>query len=272
MTSSSAETPRGLRPDDPAFDISDRDDVAALLSAEERHFWHRSRNRFIRAKLARLGVTSGARVVELGCGAGCVAAELASAGYDLTGVDGHRSLIDVAAARAPTAEFLCRDLRAGVPDLPAGAFDAACLFDVIEHLDRPEQALETALALTRPGGYVVGTVPAMMALWSGIDEHAGHKTRYSSSTLREVLSRAKGATIVEIAPFFRTLVPLMWAQRRLIGRRGGAAASVKNLSVPPSPVNAALLAMVTLEHAFAPALDKLPLPGTSLWFALNKEV
>jgi SAM-dependent methyltransferase len=277
MTSSSGETrrsgaleaPRGLAPDDPAFDISDRDDVAALFSAEERHFWHRSRNRFIRARLARLGVSLGARIVELGCGAGCVAAELASAGYDLTGVDGHPALLEVAAMRAPAARFHCRDLRAGVPDLPEGAFDVACLFDVIEHLDRPEQAVETAIALARPVGYVVGTVPAMMALWSGIDEHAGHKTRYSRATLRDVLSRAAGARVVEIAPFFRSLVPLMWAQRRLIGARGSAAASVKNLTVPSSPVNAALFAMVTLEHALAP--DRLPLPGTSLWFALKRE-
>jgi SAM-dependent methyltransferase len=279
MTSSSVEErravtddgPRALAPDDPSFDISDSDDVAALLSAEERHFWHRSRNRFIRARLARLGVAPGARVVELGCGAGCVAAELASAGYELTGVDGHRALIDVAAARAPTAEFHCRDLRAGVPDLPEDAFDVACLFDVIEHLDRPEQAIETAIALVHPGGHVVGTVPAMMALWSGIDERSGHKTRYSRTTLREVLGRAGGATVVELAPFFRSLVPLMWAQRRLIGARASAAASVKNLTVPPSPVNTALFAMVTLEHALAPALDKLPLPGTSLWFALKKK-
>jgi SAM-dependent methyltransferase len=279
MTSSSVEArrsmtgdgQRGLAPDDPSFDISDEGDVAALLSAERRHFWHRSRNRFIRARLARLGVPQGARVVELGCGAGCVAAELASAGYELTGVDGHRALIDVAASRAPTAEFLCRDLRAGVPDLPPDSFDVACLFDVIEHLDRPEQALQMAMALVRPGGHVAGTVPAMMALWSGIDEHSGHKTRYSRGSLREVLAAVRGATVVEVTPFFRSLVPLMWAQRRLIGARPSAAASVKNLTVPPAPVNSALFAMVTLEHALAPALDKLPLPGTSLWFALKKE-
>ncbi len=271
MTSSSADAPRGLAPDDPAFDISDRDDVAALLSAEERHFWHRSRNRFIVQRLARLGIAAGARVVELGCGAGCVAAELASAGYELTGVDGHQALVDVAMARAPRARFLCRDLREGVSDLPKGSFDVACLFDVIEHLDRPADALEMALSLVRPSGHLVGTVPALMALWSGIDEHAGHKTRYSRATLRGVLETIAGANIVEMAPFFRSLVPIMWAQRRLIGRRGSAGASVKNLTVPPKPVNAALHAMVTLEHALSGALEKFPLPGTSLWFVLKKK-
>jgi 2-polyprenyl-3-methyl-5-hydroxy-6-metoxy-1,4-benzoquinol methylase len=264
------ENPRELAPDDPAFDISDSADVAALLSAENKHFWHRSRNRYILAKLGRLGISPPARVIELGCGAGCVARELARAGYDTTGVDGHRALIDIARTRAPNAEFHCRDLRSGVGELPAETFDVACLFDVIEHLDHPEQALETAIALVRSGGFVVGTVPALMALWSGIDEHAGHKIRYSRATLDKVLSGVKGARIVEISPFFRSLVPMMWAQRRLIGRRPRASASVQNLTVPPVPVNAALLAMVTLEHMLAPALDKFHVPGTSLWFALKK--
>jgi hypothetical protein len=140
---------------------------------------------------------------------------------------------------------------------------------VIEHLDRPEDALDRAASFVRPGGYVVGTVPALMALWSGIDEHAGHKIRYSRATLRDVLSRAKGASIVEIEPFFRTLVPMMWAQRKLVGRRGTAAEAAQNLAVPAAPVNAALYSLVTLEHAAARALGTLPFPGASLWFALR---
>ncbi len=261
---------RELAPDDPSFDISDEGVMAALFSAEDRHFWHRARNRFILGRLRRLSLARGARIVELGCGAGCVARELSLAGYDLTGVDGHRALIDIAGKRAPTASFLCRDLRLGVPDLGAGTFDAACLFDVLEHLDEPDHALRTALDLVRSGGFVVGTVPALMSLWSGVDEQAGHKIRYTHATLREVLSAVTGARIVEIASFFRSLVPIIWAQRRLIGERASPSAAVKNLTVPPRPVNGALLAMVTLEHLAAPVLDKLGVPGASLWFALEK--
>ena len=264
------EGPRELAPDDPAFDISDSADVAALLSAEDKHFWHLARNRYILARLGRLGISPPARVIDLGCGAGCVARELVRAGYDTTGVDGHRSLIDIAKSRSPSAEFHCRDLRSALSDLPLRTFDVACLFDVIEHLDVPMQALETALTFVRPGGFVVGTVPALMALWSGIDEHAGHKTRYSRATLHRVLSGVKEARVLEVSAFFRSLVPMMWAQRRLIGRRARASASVKNLTVPPAPVNTALLAMVTLEHIVAPALDKVGVPGASLWFALKK--
>jgi 2-polyprenyl-3-methyl-5-hydroxy-6-metoxy-1,4-benzoquinol methylase len=259
-----------LSPDDPAFDISDRAAMDALLRAEEKHFWHRARNRYIRQRLRGLGISSRARILELGCGAGCVAADLSQGGYEVTGVDGHRSLIDIARSRAPTARFLCRDLRQGLPDLEREVFDAVCLFDVIEHLDEPQQALEGALGWLARGGYVVGTVPALMALWSGTDEYAGHKTRYSERTLGAVLERVAGAKLVEIAPFFRTLVPIMWVQRRFVGKHGDAAGSVQNLSVPRWPINGALFSMVTLETRLSAVLDRAPIPGASLWFALAK--
>ena len=278
-TSTAPSTEQGseLRPDDAAFDISDEADVRALLRAEEAHFWHKARNRFIRGKLVDLGVAPGARILELGCGAGCVSAELSRAGYDVTGVDGHRSLLGVACTRAPRARFLCHDLRRGLPDLELANFDVVGLFDVIEHLDDPARALADALRCVKPSGHVVGTVPALMALWSSIDEHAGHKTRYSAEGLHATLASASGAKVLEIAPFFRSLVPLVWMQRRFLSQardadRGHhAAASVQNLRVPPRPVNAGLFAMVTAEHALASRLGRLRLPGASLWFSLRRD-
>ena len=272
-----AGTVSELRSDDAAFDISDEADVSALLRAEEAHFWHRARNRFILRKIAALGAVPGARILELGCGAGCVAAELAKAGYEVTGVDGHRALLAVACTRAPKARFLCHDLRQGPPDVERGSFDVVGLFDVIEHLDDPVQALADAMCFAKPGGYVIGTVPALMSLWSSIDAHSGHKTRYSERTLGTTLSALRGARVIEIAPFFRLLVPLLWAQRRLIDKSGHSdpsehsAAAVSNMRVPPFPINASLLALSTAEQALTPALSRFPLPGASLWFALEAE-
>jgi 2-polyprenyl-3-methyl-5-hydroxy-6-metoxy-1,4-benzoquinol methylase len=277
FTEPSAEHASELEPDDAAFDISDEADVRALLRAEEAHFWHQARNRFIRGKVEALGALGGARILELGCGAGCVSAELARAGYRVTGVDGHRSLLGVACTRAPEARFFCHDLRRGLPDLELGTFDVVGLFDVIEHLDEPAGALADALRFAKPGGHVVGTVPALMALWSSIDEHAGHKRRYSAQSLTATLAHLEGATVLEITPFFRSLVPLVWMQRRLLtksseaDRRDHAAASVQNLRVPPRPINAALLAMVTAEHALASRLGRIPVPGASLWFSLRRD-
>ena len=261
----------GLSPDDPDFDISGGDDVTALLLAEEWHFWHRARNRVILRRLAGLGILPGKKLLELGCGAGCVASALAQAGYQVTGVEGHRPLVDVACRRAHGAAFVCHDLRQGPPPLAdAGAFDAVGLFDVIEHVERPQGLLTTALDLAAPTGMVIGTVPALMSLWSRIDEHAGHKTRYSRASLRTLLTNLGDVEVIEIGPFFRSLVPLVWVQRRVVGRHGDNSSAARNLAVPWSPVNHLLDRLCALEERFSPLWRVVDLPGASLWFALRR--
>jgi SAM-dependent methyltransferase len=273
MASDSCADPRdrirtisALSPDDASFDISCDRDIAALLEAEDRHFWHWTRNRIIRQRLDHLGVRAGAQFLELGCGAGCVASALATAGLHVTGVDGHRQLLEVAARRNHRLALWLHDLRRGTDDLPRGDFDAVGLFDVIEHLDDPVVALEDAARLVRPAGLLVGTVPALMSLWSEIDARAGHKTRYSVRTLSLVLGRVRTAATLEIIPFNRILVPMIWAQRRLFSRRASAE---HILAVPPWPLNGLLAAMVMAEQGLARLLDRTPLAGASLWFAMR---
>jgi 2-polyprenyl-3-methyl-5-hydroxy-6-metoxy-1,4-benzoquinol methylase len=257
-----------LHPDDPDFDISSDVDVRALHRAEEQHFWHRARNRFI---VGRLRALAGRRaVLDLGCGGGSVTAALARAGYDVTGLDGHPALLEVASRRAPAVKFVCHDLRTGPPSLPGAPYDVVSLFDVIEHVDEPSRLLETAAALAKPGGLVVGTVPSLMLLWSGIDEHSGHKTRYGRAALRAVLERVSGTAVLEVVPFFRALVPLMLVQRRIVGRRGDAAGAAENLRVPPRPLNWGLDMLLRAEELLAPALEPFGIPGASLWFAMRK--
>lgn len=261
----------GLAPDDPDFDISGGEDVKALLQAEERHFWHRARNRFIVNRLRAIGVCPGKRVLELGCGAGCVAAALARAGYDVTGVEGHVPLLEVARQRTGSASFVCHDLRSGPPPLAnAAPFDAVALFDVIEHVDDPAHLLLMAAELAGTHGMVVGTVPALMSLWSGIDVHAGHKTRYSEAGLKALFAELPGIRTVEIVPFFRVLVPMLWLQRRVVGRHGDTPSAARNLAVPWSPINTALGVMCTMEERLAPVWTRIGVPGASLWFCLAR--
>ncbi len=256
---------------DVGFDVTNARTLRALREAEDRHFWHRTRNELIAQRLGRLGVGPGARVVELGCGGGCVTAHLARQGYEVVGVDGHRALVELAAERAPSARFWVHDLSRGVAELPERGFDAAGLFDVIEHLDEPRAAVASALALVREGGWVVGTVPAMMRLWSRVDEQAGHRRRYERKALREELEAVAGAESVQVVAFNRVLVAPMLVQRRLVSRRGDRGSiSEANLGVPRGWVNQLAGALLRAERRAGFVLDRLPCKGASLWFALRK--
>lgn len=224
-----------------------------------------TRNEFIGRRLRRLGLHAPARVLELGCGGGAVATFLARAGYEVTGVDGHLSRVLEAARRAPNAAFIVHDLRDGVSNLGTG-YDAVGVFDVIEHLDAPGAALRDAATLVRPGGMVVGTVPALMALWSPVDKRAGHRLRFSRTVLRDV----PGVRVREVAYFNRSLVPLVWLRRHALRDDEATAAQVGDLAVPSAPTNWVSTQWLRLEHRVQPLLDVLHIPGASLWFALQR--
>jgi 2-polyprenyl-3-methyl-5-hydroxy-6-metoxy-1,4-benzoquinol methylase len=258
-----------LPPDHTDYRVDDTQALAALSRAEDEHFWHRARNEFIVARLKALGC--GPRLIELGCGGGVVVKALSTAGFTVVGVDGHVARLTEAARRAPTAEFIAHDLSRGPAPVEQGAFDAVAFFDVIEHLDAPRPVLEEALELLRPGGLLVGTVPALMGLWSRVDERSGHKRRYSRATLTATLAQVAGARLVEVVDFNRHLVPLTWLQRRWLERtRHDDAVLAEGLAVPSAPVNGSLLVASHVERRLEPLLRHLPLPGASLWFALER--
>lgn len=257
-----------LKVDHSGYDITNRRGLAALTAAEEQHFWHLSRNLFIGDRLESLGILPPSRILELGCGGGCVSAHLVRAGYCVTGVDGHLERILEAARRSPQGRFVVHDLQRGNPQLEDANFDAVALFDVIEHVDNPGRMIEQAMELTRAGGWVVGTVPALMSLWSRVDVEGGHRRRYEPHTLRALMDSIPGIEQSEMFPFNRLLVPLMWLQRQVLLAGEDAPTAERNLKVPPGPVNWALFRLLRFEHRACGWARNVP--GASLWFALRR--
>src|SRR5688572_13705341 len=89
-------------------------------------------------------------VCDLGCGNGHIAGRLASLGYDVTGIDASPSGIRIAQRTYPNAHFLEALINRNLTGLPQ--FDLVISSDVIEHLYRPSDLIETAAALLKPGG------------------------------------------------------------------------------------------------------------------------
>jgi glycosyltransferase involved in cell wall biosynthesis len=93
-------------------------------------------------------VEPAARVLDIGCGRGLLARELANKGCSVHGVD------DIGQGMSPALEeFTRHNLDQGPPQLDLSEYDVVLLLDVIEHLAAPEDFLDAVRRLpgaTRP--------------------------------------------------------------------------------------------------------------------------
>jgi SAM-dependent methyltransferase len=98
----------------------------------------------------------GGRLLDVGCSIGLMLYETRRVGFEAVGLDISRKMIDYARnvfrvdARLGTLEQLSGEL---------GRFDAAVIWDVLEHLPYPGQTLGMIGAHLRPGGHVFGQIP-----------------------------------------------------------------------------------------------------------------
>ena len=112
----------------------------------------RSRARRLAAEL-----TSGARVLDLGCGNGGFLAALGQSGrFDLHGIelDGGSAR---RAAKRPEIHLKIGTLEAG--DFADGSLDLVTLFHVFEHLTEPQATLDVIHRALKPGGRLVMSFP-----------------------------------------------------------------------------------------------------------------
>ena len=200
---------------DPAF-------FEALLAAEDHHFWFRHRNAVIADAVTMMvaGLEPGYRVLEVGCGTGNTlrVLERVCAGGTVTGSDAFDEGLRVARQRVR-----CELVHADIRDLPMpGPFAIIAAFDVLEHIQDDREALRELHQRLAPGGRLVLTVPADMALWSYADEAAHHFRRYSSRELRHALETT-GLDVEYLTPFMSLVYPLMRVSRGLRRRRSTGA-------------------------------------------------
>ncbi len=123
------------------------DDPVALLRAEGR-----ARNPWIIEEIRGRMPAGNVRVLDIGCGAGFLANELARHGFDVSAVDSSEESLDVARRHDGTGSVDYRSgdgRRLGFAD---GSFDVACALDFLEHVEEPARVVREAARVIRPGG------------------------------------------------------------------------------------------------------------------------
>jgi cyclopropane fatty-acyl-phospholipid synthase-like methyltransferase len=114
---------------------------------------------------------AGARVLELGCGAGEPCMRLLAERFRVTGIDISARQIELARNHVPQANLVRANFLE--LELPAG-FDAVCSFYVLNHVPREQlRGLISKIAgWLRPGGlfmhaFATGDTPAWIGSWLG---------------------------------------------------------------------------------------------------------
>jgi len=174
--------------------------------------------------LNHLRVKAAKSVLDLGCGNGSFAAEVAAHGFAVTGLDHSASGIEMARGKYPNVSFSRHDLTQPLGLEHAGQYDAAICTEVIEHLLLPRVLLKNAWSALRPGGMLVLTTPfhgywknLALALAGHFDAHwhplrdYGHIKFFSRATLLQLLRESgfkdlQFATAGRIGPLAKSMI------------------------------------------------------------------
>ena len=175
----------------------------STMTTEESDWWERERQRL----LIEVMSTPAAAHVDVGCGRGGIAAELAARGTFVVAVDMHPY---DEWRQHPNVAFV----QADVDKLPfrSGAFDRLSVLDVIEHVPDDEAVLAELRRVSTDTGRLIVTVPADPRLWSAHDEAVGHHRRYEVATL-EARTRRAGFSTRRTSHFFAWLYAPAWLLR-----------------------------------------------------------
>jgi SAM-dependent methyltransferase len=133
-------------------------------------------NRPLDPKLAarywrHLAATAGARVLDVGCGAGAFG-QFAPPGVEVFGVDHDPGAVRRASS---TMQAAVVDLEEGTLPFPDGHFAGVLAKDILEHVARPTRLLAEIRRVLSPGGRLVVSVPMEYpwVVWADYTHHRG---------------------------------------------------------------------------------------------------
>jgi SAM-dependent methyltransferase len=229
----------------------------------DSHWWWVARRKVLRRLLNRfLGKDSKRKILEVGCSTGSNLRMLQDFGT-VHAMEMHEPSVEYCRMRFPGI----RVYDGGIPDPLRDSYDVICLFDVLEHIEDEQGALEWIDDHLAPGGVLLLTVPAFDFLWSRHDELAHHFRRYKKADL-EALLRER-FEVVYTSYFNTHLFPAI-ALVRLIQRLLHLDSGENDKAVGGTGFsNKVLQAVFASERLWLPVL-KLPF-GVSIFAAVQKK-
>jgi len=171
--------------------ISNSTFSAAMLEAEGYNKWILSYySQYIQDKF-----------LEIGLGHGAFYRYLPQEIKQYVGVDIDEALVNHARSLHSSNQYFQADLASNdfLGHIHQGGqenkFKTIICFNVLEHIENHQIALENMLNTLSAGGHILLFVPAFQALYTELDRLAGHYRRYTISTLRCLTERCEGEIV-----------------------------------------------------------------------------
>lgn len=222
------------------------------------HFWFHWRMEAALRQFRDCGLALEAplRVLDLGGGKGVLRDQLeARTAWTVDLVELNRAALGSAApGRGRHLFYDVRDERSEL----LGAYDAAVVYDVIEHVEHTQPVLEAVRRHLKPSGLLILNVPALQGLFSAFDVASGHYRRYDRQTLRAELPPDRWE-ILDLRYWGLALVPML-AVRKALLREPSDETIRRGFGPPARFAHACLRCLMRVEMA----LTSRPFAGTSL--------
>lgn len=177
-------------------------------------------------------------------------------------------------------QFLVEELnmpaiRASILDLPfdSNSFDIVCAFDVIEHVEDDQLAVNEMIRVCKAHGCVFVTVPAFMFLWSHHDVVNHHHRRYTAKKLINLIPISSRRHL-KFVSYFNTFLflPIYMARtlsRLLPQKKREDSGSDFSMINQDSFVNRIFYKIFSLENFFMVRNIRFPF-GVSIFLAWQK--
>jgi len=164
--------------------------IYQLAKYYKKLYWHH--DQFLAAP------PPGRTLLDVGCNNGVFLHYAEKLGYEVTGMDFNPHSLEAGRQAFGLKRLHCCTLGEFMEKFPGEKFDVITVFEVLEHLDEPNEFIENVKGLLNPGGYIVVSLPnrdMMINPLGDSDYPPHHLTKWSFRSIENFV-RSHGCTVV----------------------------------------------------------------------------